>query len=144
MNLTSKSEQETKKLAAEIARGLKGGEILTLSGDLGTGKTTFVKGMAEFFNIADEVSSPTFTLIQEYGIDDKKYPLFSLIHIDCYRLDNEQDLIDIGIQDYFSGSESVVIIEWAEKVRPIIPANATWIKFKHGSNLEERIINLDK
>jgi tRNA threonylcarbamoyladenosine biosynthesis protein TsaE len=137
---TTKSEQDTKKLAREIASELKGGEILALSGDLGAGKTTFVKGLAEYFNMADEVSSPTFTLIQEYGIDSSKYPLFSLVHIDCYRLNNEQELLDIGIQDYFSDPDSVVVIEWAKKVKMIIPKKAIWVEFRHGENINERII----
>jgi tRNA threonylcarbamoyladenosine biosynthesis protein TsaE len=140
MRQTTKSEQETKQLAREIASKLKGGEILALSGELGAGKTTFVKGLAEYFNMADEVSSPTFTLIQEYGIDNSKYPIFSLIHIDCYRLDNGEELIEIGIQDYLDEPDSVVIIEWAEKVKSIIPKKATWVEFQHGNSIDERII----
>lgn len=140
MTQTTKSEQETRKLAIEIASRLKGGEVLALSGELGSGKTTFVKGLAEYFNIEDQVSSPTFTLIQEHGIDEAKYPLFSLVHIDCYRLENEKDLIDIGIEDYLSNPDSVVIIEWAEKVKAIIPEKAIWVKFVHGRSADERII----
>lgn len=140
MNQVTKSIQETKQLAQNTASELKGGEILALSGELGAGKTTFVKGLAEYFGIAAEVSSPTFTLIQEYKINDPKLTINKLIHVDCYRLNSEKELIDIGIQDYLDEPKSVTIIEWAEKVKTVIPAKATWIKFEHGSNINERII----
>ena len=140
MNQQTKSELETKQLANNMAVKFKGGEVLALSGELGSGKTTFVQGLAEYFNIADQVSSPTFTLIQEYKIDNEKFPIIKLIHIDCYRLNNEQELINIGIEEYFNDSTSVVVIEWAEKVKPIVPETADWIEFQHGSNINERII----
>ena len=142
MKKITKSAEETKKLAQEMASQLKGGAVIALTGELGSGKTTFVQGLAEFFGIAQEVSSPTYTLIQEYNIKDTRLPLTKLIHIDCYRLNNYQELLDVGINDYYEQPESMIIIEWAEKAKPIIPATAHWIKFQHGKNDTERIIEV--
>jgi tRNA threonylcarbamoyladenosine biosynthesis protein TsaE len=140
---TTKSAQGTKKLAQDIAKGLKGGEVFALSGDLGAGKTTFVQGLAEFFGIAALVTSPTYTLIQEYEITDSRLAIKKLVHVDCYRLDSYQELLDIGIQDYYDDPESVMIIEWAEKAKPAIPSIAHWIYFKHGKKENERHIIID-
>lgn len=143
MKKTTRSDQETKLLAQVMAKKLKGGEVLALSGDLGSGKTTFVQGLAEFFGINELVSSPTYTLIQEYQITDTRLAIKKLVHVDCYRLDSYQELLDIGIQDYYDDPESVVIIEWAEKAKPVIPSSAKWIYFEHGDKENERIIQID-
>lgn len=132
MKKTTNSQKETKSLAQEIAKSLGGGEVLALVGDLGAGKTTFMQGLAEYFNIADAVSSPTYTLIQEYDLSDhENIKIKKLVHIDCYRLDTADQLLEIGISDYFERPDVVVIIEWADRAKDIIPANATWIIFDH-------------
>jgi len=151
--IITKSDKETKKLTTKIASQLKGGEVLALSGDLGAGKTTFVQGLAEYFGISKAVSSPTFTLINEYLVknpksesrdskkyQDSKFKIQNLIHIDCYRLESPQKLIDIGFKDYLNRGNVIVAIEWAEKVKDILPNNTQWIYFQHGKKENERII----
>lgn len=132
MNKTTNSPKETKTIAHELAQSLDGGEVLALVGDLGAGKTTFMQGLAEYFNIADAVSSPTYTLIQEYDLPDREtIKIKKLVHIDCYRLDTAEQLLEIGITDYFERPDVVVVIEWADRAKAIIPANTTWITFDH-------------
>ncbi len=98
------SPQETKKLAGNLARKLKGG-IIALSGDLGTGKTTFVQGFAKGLGIKDKIISPTFVLIRQYK---------NLYHIDLYRINTFDHL---GLEEILSDKNNIVLIEWAEKLR---------------------------
>ncbi|NGP77632.1 tRNA (adenosine(37)-N6)-threonylcarbamoyltransferase complex ATPase subunit type 1 TsaE [Balneolaceae bacterium YR4-1] len=117
----SESEEQTKKFAADFARSLKAGDVVCLEGDLGAGKTHFVKGMVTAFGIEEsDVQSPTFTLINEYP---GSIPLY---HFDCYRMESVHEAIEIGAEEYFYG-EGVSVIEWPERIRDIIPAEAVWI-----------------
>lgn len=119
--VTSRSEEETKKIARQFARNLKPGDVVCLKGELGAGKTHFVKGMAGAFDIPEsEVHSPTFTLIHEYS---GSVPLY---HFDCYRMESVREALEIGAEEYFYG-EGVSVIEWPERIREIIPPDAIWI-----------------
>lgn len=119
--VTSRSEEETKKIARQFARNLKPGDVVCLKGELGAGKTHFVKGMAGAFDIPEsEVHSPTFTLIHEYS---GSVPLY---HFDCYRMESVREALEIGAEEYFYG-EGVSVIEWPERIRGIIPPDAIWI-----------------
>ena len=115
---------DTQKLGENFSKEIKSGDIVLLYGDLGAGKTTFVKGILKGFQFADEVTSPTFSLINEYNADKK------VIHIDCYREKEIERWISIGIEDYFNQS-NIVIIEWPEILETIIPDNAIKIKISH-------------
>ena len=118
---TSESVEETKDIAAKFARTLKPGDVVCLKGDLGAGKTHFVKGMAGAFGIEEsEVQSPTFTLINEYM---GSLPLY---HFDCYRMESVREALEIGAEEYFYG-EGVSVIEWPERIQEIIPPEAVWI-----------------
>jgi len=113
--LTSTSEQETRSIASALARDLAMGSVLLLSGDLGAGKTAFVRGLAEGLGIdAGEVTSPTFTLVHEY-----RGGRLPLIHVDLYRLDRA-DLDEIGL-DQDLAATGVIAIEWAERLSRSIP-----------------------
>jgi len=114
MNHKTSSEQQMIELGKKIAADLKGGDIVLLYGDLGAGKTTLTKGIASYFGIEDVVS-PTFTLMQTYQITDNRHRITKLAHIDTYRLENEEDLIEIGVEDYLGDENTVCIIEWPEK-----------------------------
>jgi len=118
---TSNSEAETRAIASRLASNLKAGDVLLLSGDLGAGKTAFVRGLAEGLAIAaDEVTSPTFTLVHEY-----RGGRLPLIHVDLYRLDRA-DLDEVGLDQDLAGS-GVTAVEWSERLtRPI--SNALTIK----------------
>lgn len=119
--LISESEEQTKKIASEFAEGLKMGDIVCLEGELGAGKTHFVKGMAAAFDIDEsEVLSPTFTLINEY---EGSLPLY---HFDCYRMESVKEALEIGAEEYFYG-EGVSVIEWPDRIREILPPEAIWI-----------------
>lgn len=135
---TTRSPSQTKNLAKKIAKSFKGGEVLGLVGNLGSGKTQFTKGLAEYFKIKQTITSPTFVLLKPYKTNDKK--IKHLIHIDCYRLENPQELIDIGLQEYLNNPDCITVIEWAEKVKKILPKNTKWIYFKHGRQENERVI----
>ena len=114
-----KNEQQMIELGKNIAKNLNGGDIVLLYGDLGAGKTTLTKGIASYFGI-DDVVSPTFTLMQSYEIKNPKSEIKHLIHIDTYRLENEEDLIEIGVEDYLGDENTICIIEWPEKIEGLL------------------------
>jgi len=113
----SSSPLETQKIAEELAKDLKAGDILTLDGDLGAGKTVFSKGIAKGLGIAKEVTSPTFIIMQSY--EGGRLPLY---HFDVYRLEDSDELLETGAEDYLFGN-GVSIIEWAEIIEDILPDN---------------------
>ncbi len=110
----SKNIDETGKIAQELVASLKGGEVLALSGNLGAGKTVFSKAVAKYLGVKENVTSPTFVLMKVYDLDSKK--ISTLVHVDCYRLGQGEDLNDVGLGDYLRDSKTVTIIEWADKV----------------------------
>lgn len=112
----SRSESETIETATKIGKLLKQGDIVTLNGDLGAGKTAFVKGIAEYFGCTDSVTSPTFTLVNEYDGDIKIY------HFDVYRLENPS-LDECDWMDEYLFGDGICLIEWAENIKNIIPKN---------------------
>lgn len=110
--ITTHSELETKRLAERMALLLRAGDVITLEGDLGAGKTTFTKGLAGGLGIKRTVSSPTFTIVKEYS---GELPLY---HMDVYRLENSDE--DIGFDEYFHG-DGVTVIEWAHFIEDYLP-----------------------
>ena len=125
----SKSFLETEKIGIEFAKELQQGDVVLLYGDLGAGKTTFIKGILKGLDFSGAVTSPTFSLINEYEAN------IPVIHIDCYREKNLQRWINLGIEDYFNGS-NIVIVEWPEILSDIIPDKAIKIRINH---IEESI-----
>lgn len=113
----TQSEEETFTLGENIGRKAKAGDIYCLSGELGTGKTYLSKGIAKGLEVNDIITSPTFTIVNEYM---GRLPLY---HFDVYRLEDEDELYGIGADEYFFG-EGVCIIEWAELVKGAVPKNA--------------------
>lgn len=112
------SPEETSALAERLARESRPGEIYCLDGDLGTGKTLFSQGFARGLGITEPVNSPTFTIIQIY--EEGRLPLY---HFDVYRIGDVSEMDEIGYEDYFFG-EGVCLVEWAELVEEIVPAEA--------------------
>ncbi len=110
----AKSQAETEKIAKELVQKLRGGEVLALVGNLGAGKTVFVKGLAKALGIEDNITSPTFVLMKIYQSQHKK--IKRLVHVDCYRLEKTEDLTEIGLADYLNDPENIVVIEWADRV----------------------------
>lgn len=124
--IITRSPEETIASAKKIARELKPGSVLCLQGDLGSGKTTFIKGIAEGLGLKHpaQVKSPTFVLMHVYHA---KVPLY---HFDCYRIDSSLELANIGIEDFTGDPDAICCIEWAEKAKKLIPPHALWIRFE--------------
>lgn len=113
------STKETYNLGKKNANCLRGGDILTLSGELGAGKTVFIKGLASGFGIKQTVRSPSFNLMKIYKLPAKK-AIKQFVHLDCYRLKNPMEIIDIGLLDYLGQPDTVCAIEWPEKITPLL------------------------
>ena len=154
MEFVTKNAEETKKLGREMAirlgsgmmvDGKKGATILALSGDLGSGKTTFVQGFAEGLGIKHGIISPTFILLREYKVQSTKYKVKNLYHLDLYRLEQnvEQEVKNLGLEEIWEDPESIVVVEWAEKIRDAIPKNAVWISFENLSPNSRKITRND-
>ena len=124
---TTTSEQETAHAGRELAAALSAGDVVLLYGDLGAGKTAFVKGLAEGLGVArEEVSSPTFTLVQEY-----RGGRLTLFHVDLYRLNDPRELDDLGLEEIAEGG--VLAIEWAEKLDARLkPSRSIEVRIEHG------------
>lgn len=134
----TQSEQETMDFGIRLSEKLKGGDILAVTGDLGSGKTALVKGIAQGFSIDDPVTSPTFTLVHTYH-----GPSVTLHHFDVYRVSNEDGLFDIGFEEYLYGGD-ICVIEWADLIRPILPAHTKWVHLQRTDNgADERKISLE-
>ncbi|MCI8965365.1 MAG: tRNA (adenosine(37)-N6)-threonylcarbamoyltransferase complex ATPase subunit type 1 TsaE [Clostridia bacterium] len=125
------SEEETKKFAKRFAEGLKKGDIVVLSGNLGSGKTKFVEGILSYYGIENEISSPTFTIVNEY-ISKKE----NIYHFDVYRLENSDEFYAIGGEEYFQ--KGICFIEWGEIIKDILPRQYIQIKFSRDLKNEER------
>lgn len=115
----TKSAQETYNLGKKNAAHLAGGDILTLSGELGAGKTVFIKGLAAGFGIKQTVRSPSFNLMKIYKLSKQKKTK-QFVHLDCYRLGSSQEVIDIGLLEYLAAPNTVCAIEWPEKIAPLL------------------------
>ena len=142
----TKNEEDTKDLAKEIVKKLKSGDILALVGDLGGGKTTFTKGLAKAFGILEkEVQSPTFTLIKEYKLSknakvkSKKY-IRKLYHLDMYRINSEKEAENLGLEELFSDKNSIFVVEWADRIKKLLPEKAKWIEFSFIDEKTRKIV----
>lgn len=145
---TTKTQSGTKKLAANLAKkawSLAPGRkalTLALSGNLGSGKTTFVQGFANALGIKKPPKSPTFILLQAFppGIKNQELGIKNLVHIDAYRIEKPKELLHLGLKEVLNDPHNIVLIEWAEKIKKLLPKNATWIYFKHAGKNNRLII----
>ena len=124
MRVETWSPEETFQLGKRLGEQARPGQIYTLNGDLGVGKTIFTQGMAAGLGIAEPVSSPTFTIVQEY--DSGRLPLY---HFDVYRIGDPEEMEEIGYDDYFFGG-GVCLIEWAELIRELLPDHVIAVKIE--------------
>lgn len=121
MQYKTTTAQETLDIGVQIAATLRGGDVVLLTGDLGAGKTTLTKGMLSHFGIdANSVVSPTFSLMQVYEIRDMKYEVGRIVHVDTYRMESEEELLEIGIEEYLGDEKTIVIVEWPEKIATLL------------------------
>lgn len=135
MEIRLKGLEETKEFGIKIGNILKGGDIVCLNGELGAGKTTLTKSIGLGLGVTDYITSPTFTLINEYS---GRLPVY---HFDVYRLENADELYDLGFDEYFYG-KGVCIIEWADKIEKLLPRERTILDIEKGKALDERRINI--
>jgi tRNA threonylcarbamoyladenosine biosynthesis protein TsaE len=137
--IITNSEQETLAFAKKLAKKACGGEVYALSGDLGAGKTVFTRGFATGLGIKRNVNSPTFVLMKIYPVKKHK-TIKHLCHIDAYRLKSARDLASIGALDYLGKKDCVVLVEWPENIKKILPKKLKLIKIKHQKENQREII----
>ncbi|MCS6770500.1 MAG: tRNA (adenosine(37)-N6)-threonylcarbamoyltransferase complex ATPase subunit type 1 TsaE [Kiritimatiellae bacterium] len=130
------SAKETRSIAAGLARRLGPGAVIALHGELGSGKTCFVQGLAEGLGCAAAVTSPTFTLLHEYR--GGRLPLY---HADLYRIQSPEEFLKAGLMDYLEG-DGVIAIEWADRIAELLPAATLHVRLAMGAKPDERIIEI--
>jgi tRNA threonylcarbamoyladenosine biosynthesis protein TsaE len=133
LTLTTHSPVETQELGVVLGRLLEGHELICLEGELGTGKTTLIQAIGRAQGVASPITSPTFTLVNEYQGQKGK-----LYHVDLYRLDTLEEIIQAGIDSYLYG-EGIRLFEWAEKVRHILPEEYLYLTLTHSGHDQRRI-----
>ncbi len=121
-----------------FARSLQGGDVVALFGDLGTGKTCFITGVAAGLGVAGHVASPTFTMIHEYPAAE-----WTVVHIDLYRITSVAELAELGIEEYFR-EQCICLIEWAERMMGHLPASAIRVKLAYGKGDNDRLITIEQ
>ena len=135
MDYLSHSPEETEHIGEMLGRRLRPGTVVAYRGGLGMGKTAFTRGLARGLGCAGRVTSPTFTIVNEY---DGATPLF---HFDMYRLGSSDELFDIGWEDYLTRG-GVCAVEWSERVDDAMPADTLWVDIARGTDESDRIITI--
>lgn len=129
--IITNSFEETQTLAFDFAKTLKKGAVLALYGDLGSGKTTFVQGLAKSFGIEKKIISPTFIIMRTYG---------HFYHVDLYRVETEKDVEGLGLLEIINDPENIVVIEWPEKIEHLLPKKTISIAFEYLKDDQRRIV----
>lgn len=134
MEIKSHSPFETKKTGESLAKKIlknkndKKAKVLALEGDLGGGKTTFLQGFAKGLGVKDKILSPTFVLMKKFEIPkNKKFKNF--YHFDCYRIKSPKEILGLGFKEIISDPQNIIAVEWAERIKGILPSNKTLLKF---------------
>lgn len=145
MQFITKNANATKKLAGKLAKEiLKSGphknhaRVVALVGDLGAGKTTFTQGFAKALGIKERMVSPTFLIFRVYELPKSDFNFF--YHVDAYRIDDPKELNPLKFKESLKEPGNIFLIEWAEKIRKILPKDAIWVELSHGKHPTERII----
>ena len=138
-NFLTTTTWQTKKLGEILAQEVKktkpqkGATVIGLEGDLGGGKTTFLQGFSKGLGIKQKITSPTFVIMRRYKIQN-------FYHIDCYRIQKQKEILDLGFKKIVSTPRNIVAIEWAEKIRKTIPGEAIWVKFEFIDKTTRKIV----
>ena len=135
IELVTNSANDTIEFGKSVARAVEKGAVISLVGDLGAGKTTFTKGVARGLGIMDNVTSPTFTILNEYVGEEKK-----LYHFDFYRIEDPDELVELGFEDYFPSADGLTIVEWAEKAPSVLPKKFYQITFEKIDDDKRKIV----
>ena len=132
----SNCEKDTMNFAKKIASQLNTGNVVVLSGDLGSGKTKFVEGFLMYFGLESEISSPTFNIVNQYQNSD-----VTIFHFDVYRLEDSSEFYEIGGEEFFD--QGICLIEWGEIIEDALPPNCIWIKFsRDDKDVNKRILEV--
>jgi len=143
--IISKSKKQTQDFAKKIAKKIIAGKIsriVALIGDLGAGKTAFAQGFARALGIREKILSPTFVILKKFEsakIKDKQF-----YHIDCYRIAKPKEILDLGFKKIVADPKNIVLVEWADKIKKIIPKNSLIIKFEHLRKNKRKITLYEK
>jgi tRNA threonylcarbamoyladenosine biosynthesis protein TsaE len=145
LDIISHSSAQTQRLGMRLGDLLRGGELLLLEGQLGSGKTTFTQGLAMGMGISEQVSSPTFTLLKEYSgqassSNSSAQPGPALYHFDLYRLDDPEEILDLGFEDYFYDGSGVCVVEWADKAAALWSDGHLCIRLKSMSETKRSLL----
>jgi tRNA threonylcarbamoyladenosine biosynthesis protein TsaE len=132
----TKSADDTRDLAAQLSTVARSGDTLLLSGELGAGKTTFTQGFGRGLGIDERITSPTFTLVHSYQ------GRLTLVHVDVYRLDHLQEVIDLGLAELLDEG-AVALIEWGEAAAPVLPADFLRVRIAFGDADDDRVLSLE-
>ena len=137
MEFITHGPDETRALGGRLANALNGGAVVAFTGGLGAGKTAFVSGMAQALGVEERVTSPTFTIVNEY--EGGRLPLF---HFDMYRLDSADELFHIGWEDYLTRG-GICVVEWSENVAEAMEADAVRVSIRRGEGENDRVITIE-
>ena len=137
VRFVTNSEEETELLGTRLAKTLTSGAVIAFTGDLGAGKTAFTRGLARGLGIEDRITSPTFTIVNEY--EGGRLPLF---HFDMYRLNSSEELFDIGWEDYMVRG-GVCAVEWSENVSDTLGKDSILVEIRRGETASQRVIFIE-
>lgn len=138
MNITSCTPKETFKLGYILGKNINKGSIVCIEGDMGAGKTALSQGIIRGLGVVDEyITSPTYTIVNEYNLKCR-----NVYHFDIYRLENYDELIDMGFEEYLNDND-VVIIEWADKIKEDLPKENIWVKIERDIDQDKRVICIE-
>ncbi len=137
------STHETRAIGKDLAKILQGGDILILKGPLGAGKTAFTKGIAEGLGITKEVTSPTFTIMSVYEVPGHD-TIKEFVHVDTYRVESYEELLEIGFDEYLGKQDTITIIEWPEKVEKLLENRKLVVITFAAGTTTERTITIEK
>jgi len=137
------SPAETRAVASTFALELRRGDIVALYGDLGSGKTQFAKGLCEYFNAREHITSPTFVLLNRYNGKDAAGKELLIFHFDLYRIKSLAEVYDLGYEEFFS-QDGICLIEWAEQLAELLPSRRYDVKISFGRTENDRIIEITK
>lgn len=140
--VTTNSVEETQQFAESIARQMKGGEVLLLSGELGAGKTSFTQGFAKGLGITKRIISPTFIIMRTYDIPDNVMGLEHFFHVDLYRVHGEADVEGLGLPEIFNNNTTIVIVEWPDRLGSLKPQKRWELSLSTlGENKRQIVLN---
>ena len=143
----SNKESETRVIAKNFAKTLKTKKrgrnalVIGLMGELGAGKTTFIKSFTRSMGVRKKITSPTFIIFRRFKINNKSFA--NIFHIDAYRIKGKNELSAVGIEKILESPSNIVLVEWADMIKKVLPKTTIWVKFKYGKERNERTITID-